>query len=93
MAKLLSLDHDFHLTIARAARNHWLYQAAFTARVEMFRPVGSVFNAGGEKFNDLHDDIVDAIERQDSSAAEQLMTTHILDAESRVEALLNALDR
>lgn len=72
-----SLDTDFHLAIARAARNHWLEQAVVTGRIEMFRPVGALFNAHDPSGDYLHDRILESIERQDGEAAATFMAEHI----------------
>lgn len=72
-----SLDTDFHLAIARASRNPWLESAALTGRVEMFRPVGSLFNSLHPTGDYLHDAILDAIETQEPAKAGAFMTEHI----------------
>lgn len=72
-----SLDTDFHLAIAKAARNQWLQDAVLKGRVEMFRPVGSLFNVLDVTGDYLHDRIVEAIERQELDKASRYMAEHI----------------
>ncbi len=72
-----SLDTDLHLAIAKAARNQWLQDAVLKGRVEMFRPVGALFNVLDVTGDYLHDRIVEAIERQEPDKARQYMTEHI----------------
>jgi DNA-binding FadR family transcriptional regulator len=72
-----SLDTDFHLAIAKAARNPWLEQATVTGRIEMFRPVGALFNSLDVTGDYLHDRILESIERQDAESASSLMAEHV----------------
>ena len=62
MAEFFAVDHEFHLGIARASRNGWLANATLAARVEMFRPVGSIFERLEPEANHLHEQICGAIE-------------------------------
>lgn len=72
-----SLDTDFHLAIAKAAHNPWLEQSVLTGRVEMFRPVGAMFNSLDTTGDYLHEQLIVAIENQDASTARKLMAEHI----------------
>ena len=81
-----SLDTEFHLAIARAARNPWLEQAVVTGRVEMFRPVGALFNAHDPTGDYLHDRILESIEQQEGDAAGAFMAEHIRTTCSVVES-------
>mgnify|MGYP006277019301 CR=1 FL=1 len=72
-----SLDTDFHLAVAKAARNRWLEAAVLTGRIEMFRPAGSLFNALDVTGDYLHEEILRAIEDQQPEAAAAYMSEHI----------------
>lgn len=87
-----SLDTDFHLAIARAARNEWLLSAVLTGRVEMFRPVGSLFNVLDTTGDYLHAEIVEAIERQDPERASACMAEHIDTTGHVVESWVTGAD-
>jgi DNA-binding FadR family transcriptional regulator len=76
-AQFHSLDTDFHLAIARAAHNPWLEEAALKGRIEMFRPVGSLFNSLDVTGDYLHDRILAAVEDRDAEAASSLMAEHV----------------
>lgn len=84
-----SLDTDFHLAIARAAHSPWLEQAALTGRIEMFRPVGSLFNSLDTTGDYLHQQIVEAIEEQDAPAARKFMAQHICTTHDVVEGWID----
>lgn len=72
-----SLDTDFHLAVAKASRNPWLESAVLTGRVEMFRPVGTLFNSLHPTGDYLHEAILEAIEAQEPEKASACMTEHI----------------
>jgi len=72
-----SLDTNFHLTIANASHNDWLQDAALKARIEMFRPVGALFNVIDVTGDYLHDQILEAIEQQEPEKASRYMAEHI----------------
>lgn len=88
MARLIALDHEFHLAIACTARNEWLVNATREVRLAWYRPIGAVFSRGGDHINDQHAEIVDAIERGDADAAAEWMHTHLEKALEIVEAHL-----
>ena len=71
------LDTDFHLAIAKAARNRWLEAAVLTGRIEMFRPAGSLFNALDVTGDYLHEEILQAIEDAEPERAAAFMAEHI----------------
>lgn len=76
-AQFIRVDTRFHLRIAETARSPWLYRSVTMARVEMFRPVGAIFKRLEPNANDLHEQIVDAIEERDSDKAARFMFKHI----------------
>lgn len=87
-----AIDHDFHLEIARAAKNEWLVAAATEARIEMFRP-GAVFKRVEPDANSLHSQLVDAIEDRDAERAARLTERHISATLARVSAWIAASSR
>lgn len=72
-----SLDTEFHLAIARASHNPWFEQSVVLGRIEMFRPVGALFNSLDVTGDYLHDRILQAIEAGDPKQAGRSMTEHI----------------
>jgi DNA-binding FadR family transcriptional regulator len=90
MAKFFAVDHDFHLGIARASRNDWLANATLAARVEMFRPVGSIFEHLEPEANHLHEQICSAIEARDGELASEWMRQHIDETRASIEPWLRA---
>jgi len=88
IASFVADDNAFHLSIARASRNPHLLAAVETARAEMFLPIGAVFDRLEDNANDFHTEIVDAIRRRDSDAAEDAMRRHILSTRDRVHAFI-----
>lgn len=88
IASFVADDNAFHLTIARASRNPYLLSAVETARAEMFLPIGAVFDRLEDNANDFHEEIVEAIRRQDGDAAEDAMGRHILSTRDRVHAFI-----
>lgn len=92
-AQFVRVDTRFHLRIAEAARSPWLYQAVTTARVEMFRPVGAIFKRLESNANDLHEQIVDAIEERDGDKAAQFMFEHITGTRRVIDDWLRARPR
>ena len=76
-SRFIAADHDLHLSIAQAARNPMLRKAVEDVRAAMFMPVGAIFTQLHPSANTLHDEIVQAIQRQDPDAAERAMMDHI----------------
>jgi DNA-binding FadR family transcriptional regulator len=77
VSRFFAVDHDLHLSIAQAARNPMLRKAVEDVRAAMFMPVGAIFTSLHPSANTFHDEIVQAIERQDPDAAHQAMIDHI----------------
>jgi GntR family transcriptional repressor for pyruvate dehydrogenase complex len=77
-AEVLRADMDIHRAIARAARSPRLERAMMAARGELFIPVD--LNRLDEKetrVQDTHRAILNAIRKQDASAAAKQMRAHI----------------
>lgn len=87
-ADFQDLDSRFHLAIAQASRNARLVNGIAEARAEMFLPVGAIFAKLEPTANELHAQIVDAIEEQDGEEAARLMAAHIDGTRASVERLL-----
>lgn len=83
-----SLDSAFHLKIAEACRNEYLFDAVANARRAMWLPVGAIFHHVEPNANDFHDAIVDAIEAKDPEQASAKMTEHINTTRQTVESWL-----
>lgn len=90
-------DYDFHLAIAKAARNEFMH-----GFLDYLRPMivprfqlGYVVAPGQkeryyERIHGEHRRIVDAIEQRDSGAARQAMRKHLSNSLKRVRALAQA---
>ncbi|MFJ6418981.1 FadR/GntR family transcriptional regulator [Paeniglutamicibacter sp. NPDC091659] len=87
-ARFQALDSAFHLGIAAAAQNPQLLEAVGHARRQMWAPVGSLFGRVEENANDLHDEILNAIEAKNDVLAAELMETHIRDTRRTIESWL-----
>jgi GntR family transcriptional repressor for pyruvate dehydrogenase complex len=77
-AAFLRADMDIHRAIARAARSPWLERAMMAARGELFIPVN--LNRLDEKrprVHHTHRAILNAIRKQDATAAAKQMRAHI----------------
>jgi DNA-binding FadR family transcriptional regulator len=83
-----ALDSEFHLGIARAARNPSLFEAVSDARSKMWLPVGAIFGRLEDNANDRHEDVLDAIEKKDGEAAAACMQAHINDTRRTLESWL-----
>ncbi len=77
-AAILRADMDIHRAIARAARSPWLERAMMGARGELFIPVDlNRLDEGDPRVQHTHRAILDAIRKQDGSAAAKHMRVHI----------------
>ncbi|XTP34835.1 FadR/GntR family transcriptional regulator [Mycobacterium sp. TJFP1] len=83
-----SLDSAFHLKIAEACRNEYLFDAVVSARRAMWLPVGAIFHHIEPNANDYHDAIVEAIEARDADLAASKMTEHINTTRQTLESWL-----
>ncbi|HEY0279044.1 MAG TPA: FCD domain-containing protein [Solirubrobacterales bacterium] len=72
-----SVDTNFHMTIAAAARNNMLEKAVADARAAMFEPLGLIFSTIDPSANDLHEEILRAIQDRDPKGAGEAMTRHV----------------
>jgi GntR family transcriptional regulator, transcriptional repressor for pyruvate dehydrogenase complex len=73
----IELDTRFHLAVAAASHNRYLVQAVETGRVNMLRPVGTIFIATTEDVNFQHREIAVAVTAKDPDAAERGMRDHL----------------
>jgi GntR family transcriptional repressor for pyruvate dehydrogenase complex len=89
VSQFMALDSEFHLGIARAARNSYLLAAIEDTRAAMFSPVGAIFRRIGDKSNAYHAAIFTAIESGDAIAAEKAMAAHIQASRDGVESLVH----
>ena len=88
LGEFFAVDNDFHLGIAHASRNDWLAKATLAARIEMFRPVGSIFERLEPQANHLHEQIVTAIADKDAESAGRWMAEHIEETRASIESWL-----
>jgi DNA-binding FadR family transcriptional regulator len=86
----LELDTRFHLAVAAASHNHYLFQAVETGRVNMLRPVGTIFISTSEDVNFQHREIAEAISAGDPDEAERAMRHHIESTRSTTLRLIEA---
>ncbi|WLS10571.1 FCD domain-containing protein (plasmid) [Shinella sumterensis] len=77
ISRFSAWDSEFHLVIAEASNNQFLLKAVEDSRAGMFLPVGKVFSRLEDRANDHHQEILQAIEKQDSDLAAQRMRLHI----------------
>lgn len=76
-SRFFATDGEFHHRIALGTRNPLLVKAVNDARAAMFLPIGSVFTQLHPSANELHAEILGAIEGQDAETAERAMAEHI----------------
>jgi GntR family transcriptional regulator, transcriptional repressor for pyruvate dehydrogenase complex len=76
-SRFFATDAEFHHRIALASRNPLLVSAVDDARAAMFLPIGGVFTQLHPTANDLHAEILAAIEAKDAEGAERAMAAHI----------------
>jgi DNA-binding FadR family transcriptional regulator len=77
VADWLRADTEYHLLIARIARNARLLAAVEEGRVEMFHPVGAVWGRLESEAHAQHAAICQAIIDGDREAAASSMTAHL----------------
>lgn len=78
------LDNELHIAIARASGNPFIVEAVEICRMNMLRPVGTVFARTQGTANTLHRQIVEAILAGDGEGAAQAMAAHIDDTQSQL---------
>jgi GntR family transcriptional repressor for pyruvate dehydrogenase complex len=83
----LQADADYHLLIARTARNGPLLRAVEAGRSGMFDPVGAVWGRLEETAHAQHAEILAAIAAGEEARASSAMTTHIEGTRADVAAL------
>jgi DNA-binding FadR family transcriptional regulator len=76
-SRFFALDSQFHHRIAVAARNEMLAAAVDDARAQLFMPIGGIFPTLHPVANELHAELLEAIEAKDPAAAEATMGRHI----------------
>ncbi len=89
VSQFMAVDSEFHLGIARAARNDYLLAAIEDARAAMFLPIGAVFHRLEDNANAYHEAIFAAIEAGDAAAAENAMAAHLRASRGGVEGLMH----
>jgi GntR family transcriptional regulator, transcriptional repressor for pyruvate dehydrogenase complex len=77
VARWRATDTEFHMTVAKAARNAMLEEAVARGRAEMFHPISAVFTSLQPHMNANHAELVQAIQAQDAATAEKVMAEHI----------------
>ncbi len=88
VSQFMAVDSEFHLGIARAARNDYLLAAIEEARAAMFLPIGAVFRRLEDNANAYHEAIFAALEAGDAAAAEKAMAAHLRASRDGVEGLV-----
>lgn len=76
-SRFFTFDSEYHDRIAETARNDMLSKAVADARAQLFAPVGGIFLSLHPAANDLHGELLEAIEAEDGGAAEATMRQHI----------------
>ena len=88
VSRFMAADSEFHLNIARAARNAYMLSAIEEARAAMFRPIGAVFRRLEDNANAYHEALFAAIEAGDADAAEAAMRAHLRASRDDIERLV-----
>ncbi len=88
LGEFFAVDNDYHTGIARASRNDWLEKATLSARIEMFRPIGAIFERLEPQANHLHEQIFTAIADKDAESAGRWMAEHIEETRASIESWL-----
>ena len=76
-SRFFALDSELHHSIAEATRSPLLVAAVDDVRAQLFTPIGGIFLALHPTANELHHELVDAVEARDAAAAEATMREHI----------------
>ncbi len=89
----IAQDTEFHLAIARAARNKFVYEAVEVARLVLNDALTALPESKlwHERSTEQHAAIVAAIDRRDPDAAAEAVRGHLATTEQSVRALLKAL--
>jgi len=88
VSQFMAVDSEFHLGIARAARNGYFLAAIEEARAAMFLPIGAVFRRLEDNANAYHEAIFAALEAGDADAAEAAMAAHLRASRGDIEGLV-----
>jgi DNA-binding GntR family transcriptional regulator len=72
-SRFFALDSELHHSIAEATRSPLLVAAVDDVRAQLFTPIGGIFLALHPTANELHHELVDAVEARDAAAAEATM--------------------
>ena len=88
VSQFMALDSEFHLGVARAARNGYMLAAIEEARAAMFLPIGAVFRRLEDNANAYHEAIFAALKANDADAAETAMAAHLRASRDGVEGLV-----
>jgi len=76
-SRFFALDSELHHSIAEATRSPLLVAAVDDVRAKLFTPIGGIFLALHPTANELHGDLVQAIDEQEPATAEATMREHI----------------
>jgi GntR family transcriptional regulator, transcriptional repressor for pyruvate dehydrogenase complex len=76
-SRFFALDSEYHRSIAEAARNEMLVAAVDDVRARLFTPIGGIFLGLHPSANQLHRELLEAIEAGDAAGAESHMRDHI----------------
>ena len=76
-SRFFRLDSEFHDRIAETAGNDMLSKAVADARAQLFAPIGGIFLSLHPHANDLHGELLEAIDAQHAEVAEVTMRQHI----------------
>lgn len=82
------IDTEYHLLIARIARNALLARAVEDARARMFMPIGAVWGGLEERAHLMHAEVQEAIVAGDPDRAAAAMEAHIEATRADIHAVL-----
>jgi GntR family transcriptional regulator, transcriptional repressor for pyruvate dehydrogenase complex len=84
----LRADGEYHLLIARIARNARLARAVEEARAGMFLPIGAVWGGLEQRAHLMHTELQEALVAGDPERAAEAMTAHIEATRADVHAVV-----
>ena len=90
VSEWMRADSDYHLLIARIARNERLALAIEDARAGMFLPIGAVWGRIENRAHDMHAEVTEAICDGDAPAAFAAMTAHLEATREDIHAIVHA---
>jgi GntR family transcriptional regulator, transcriptional repressor for pyruvate dehydrogenase complex len=93
VSEWLRADNEYHLLIARVARNPRLQRAVEDARASLFTPVGAVWGHLYARAHQGHTELTDAIRDGDADRAAAAMAAHIEATRADIRSVIATAQR